>query len=384
MDRTHFSYAMIMISSTLLVSTGCDTPIFDPGPPDDALDPTGVWRHESGEFFFSPEKQLEYLVLDQDGILTMTFRDLNTNIINCPDTVYARIKDNALVLGIGGLVSQAVTESGVMLYAMPDRDTLELIEDVGSTTIFRRETEVPKESQCKPLSIEQTFEELAVFPRQRSGLAYDGTLLWVTDEENGMLYSINPDSGKIGKPMQWTRALDVHVTQDGDFWGVCDDCPVVLDSALAERRTKDNGQVKDSVYEIELGLTVNSFDVEALAFDDVAKVLWLHGKFNDTNRYGFLKVNAEEPEPDKLLVSVEFDNELKSIAWDGGHLWAITSYPQYVIQIDVEAFQAVATYQTPDSDIDWRGITAVGSHLYLAGKDFETDTGVLMKVSADD
>ncbi|MCG8406668.1 MAG: hypothetical protein MI923_15845 [Phycisphaerales bacterium] len=388
-NQEKFWSAMALLSCAIFTSGGCDTPTpFDPGPgpgqPDGEPDLTGVWRRESGELLSFSEETLDYLVLDEGGTLKMTFRNQKTNMIHCSDTVYARISDNALVLGYGGLQSQVFAGAGVMLYAMPDPETLELIEDVDLKTTFRREKTLPDESQCKSLIVEQTFDELAVFPRRDSGLAYDGTSLWVTDEATKMLYPIKPDSGKIGNPIQSDQTLNVFAIQGDDFWGVCDGCPVVLEKALAQRRTKDNGQVVDSVFQTELGLTANSFEIAAIAFDDAAKVLWLHGKFKDTNHYGFLKVNAEGPEPDKLLDSVEFDDELKSIASEGRFLWAITSYPQRIVQIDLETLLATATYEVPDSDIEWRGIAVVGSCLYLIGKDYRTNAGMLTKVSTGD
>jgi hypothetical protein len=68
------------------------------------------------------------------------------------------------------------------------------------------------------------------------------------------------------------------------------------------------------------------------------------------------------------------------MTWDGANLWALVgSSPQAVVRIDVNAARVVATFVVPDSSVQWQGIAAVGSQLFLVGR--SGATGVLVGVS---
>lgn len=373
------------LASVLLGTAGCETGV-DPNPlpnPGDPADPgagvgdpigpdlAGVWRRESGRLFSFAEEQLEYLVLDEDGSIRASVRNQSTNILECRNGLYARVTDDAMVMSFdAGPNVQSIAGSGLMLFEMPDADTLYLM-DRDEMTTFVREAEWPEVSQCKQPVVEQIFEDLAVRPSFDSGLAYDGTSLWFRDDF-GMIYPIDPESGELGMPVNLTRSENVQAAQADDFWGVCQ-----CGAGLVERRTKQDVLV-DYVTETELGV---DFRAQSAAFDKTGKVLWIFGQEGVERRRGFLKVDAEplDPMPNELLEHVEFDTHLNGIAANGAFLWAI--YHRSIVKIDTQTYQSVATYTLQGDYVDWYGIAVVGNYLYVIGENYELGTGVLMKVA---
>jgi hypothetical protein len=86
-----------------------------------------------------------------------------------------------------------------------------------------------------------------------------------------------------------------------------------------------------------------------------------------------------------LLDFHDFDVAFRSMTWDGSHMWAVME-TQNVVEIDMTTFQAVATYDTPDVDVEWIGIASApasvggGNSLYLIGRDTISGDGVLKEV----
>jgi len=86
-----------------------------------------------------------------------------------------------------------------------------------------------------------------------------------------------------------------------------------------------------------------------------------------------------------LLDSHDFSVRVRSMAWDGAHMWAVTD-AQNVVEIDMTTFQAVATYDTPDVTVEWIGLAIApssvggGNSIFLIGSDHATGDGVLKEL----
>ena len=379
--------ATFALAAILFGVPGCETGVDpnplpdpqDPGPvvgDPDVANPSGFWRRESGRLFSFGHYQLEYLMLGDDGSIRTTVRDQLTNILYCTDGLYAHF-EGAIVMDLTGRDVQSISGSDVMLIEMPDADSLQLM-DRNEMTTFVREADVPVGYQCKEVVVEAYFEGLDVMPDYYSGLAYDGTLLWFRDRDSDLIYPIDPESGELGMARNLTRAKDVQAFQGDDFWSVCN----CSNRVLVERRTKLD-VVLDEVSEAELNV---EFYANAAAFDNTEKVLWIYGENTTTERNGFLKVNAEPAAPDanELLDQAEFDAYLDAIAADGPYLWALAdSDSPHIVKIDTRTYRAVATYTLPHDRVRWYGIAVGGDYLYLIGRNYEQDTGVLMKLAKD-
>lgn len=353
------------------------TPSPDPDPfprpaPEEEQDPSGVWRYQTGpigqSFDYDFEFQFEYLVLNSNGTMQLSLRSPSTGALRCWYGIHSVIEDT-LFINIDYDYDDFFGFTGFAFFFMPDENTLELIGVRGELSVLTREPELPQEFDCGTLNVLNRFDDLAVRPDDDTGLAFDGTVLWFTDNVDRKAYPIAPQTGTLGAPLDLTNGRYVHAAQGLDFW-THDQGP------SAKRLTRANAIVDEVNTSTDLA---EPLQLEALAFDSVDNVLWMHG-YNSTDRvHRFLKVNAEV-EPDALLDKADFDQFLLALTWDGASLWAITGYPQSVIQIDASTMKAIATYRVPDGQIEWQGIAAIDSSLFLIGDDYRNRAGVLIEV----
>ncbi len=341
----------------------------------------GAWRYLSGSAFSGPqfsdqdfEGTLRFLVLAEDGTLDLLLQDEASLTLFCHRGVYVRTT--------GGLVVEIRRESEAVtllfLRQQPDADTLVLLDASGGATTFAREAAVPPQLACIAPTVLSTRPGLAAVPTFFTGLAFDGTDLWFTDENEDDVYPIDPVTGVLGAPITFDNSQFqmVHACQGTDFWTHCR-CG---GSQEAQRRTQADAFVDQVDTQVDL---LEEISVRAIAYDPVAAVLWLHG-FGDDGIARFLRVDSDS-EPDVLLQTGDFDVSLRSMAWDGTNMWGITQ-SQNIVRIDVSTFTAIATYDTPDVNVEWTGIASApasggpGNSIYLIGRDTASGTGVLTEI----
>jgi hypothetical protein len=341
-----------------------------------------AWQYVSGPAFSGPrfsdedfEGTLRYLVLEDDGHASLHLEHEPTGTLFCHHAVYAPTSDGLVI----EVRRQFDSLTIVFLRDQPDEQTLELTDAAGATSVFSRDAAVPAEFVCQTLVVRATHPGLAAVPTFFTGMAWDGTALWFTDENETEVYPIDPGSGILGAPLPFDNSQFqmVHAAQGTDFWTHCR-CG---GSQEAQRRTQLDAAVDTVDTEVDL---LEEISVRAIAWDSVSSHLWLHG-FGDDNTARFLEVDSDS-EPDGLLATNSFDVSLRSMVWDGTHMWGITD-EQNVVRIDMSTFQAVATYDVPDVTVEWIGISYApasvggGNSLYLIGRDTTTGLGVLAEVS---
>src|SRR5262245_7383024 len=343
---------------------------------------TAAWRWVSGPAFAGPpfsdqdfEGTLRFLVLNDDGTLELLSQDEGSDTLFCNHGVYSTTHDG-LVLEIRREFSSVTI---LFLRDQPDGQTLVLTDVTGEESVFDREAAVPASLECLTLNVQTVHSGYSAVPTFFTGLAFDGTFLWFTDENEEDVFPIDPMTGALGVPVQLVASQFqmVHACQGTDFWTHCR-CG---GSQEAQRRTQADVFVDQVDTENDL---LNEISVRGIAYDAVGNVLWLHGFGRDDRIARFLQVDSNA-EPDVLLSSDDFNVDLLSIAWDGTNMWGITSI-QNIVRIDVGTFKATATYETPDVNVEWRGIASapassgIGTSLYLIGRDTVTGEGVLAEV----
>jgi hypothetical protein len=341
----------------------------------------GAWRHVSGPAFSGPsssdtdfEGTLRFLSLEEGGLASLHLEDTASGTLFCHRGVYATTEDGIVM----EFRREFETVTMVFLRDQPDGQTLELVDAGGETSVFDREAAVPAEFRCLPLTVRSTRAGLDAVPTFFTGLAFDGANLWFMDENETDLFPIDPVTGVLGAPLPFDNSQFQmpHACQGTDFWTHCR-CG---GSQEAQRRTQADAEVDTVDTEVDLAEEIS---VRAIAYDPVAAALWLHG-FGDDNVARFLKVDSDA-EPDLLLQTDDFNVSLRSMAWDGTHMWAITDV-QNIVQIDLATFTAVATYDSPDVTADFIGIASApasfggGNSLYLIGRDTISGDGVLVEV----
>ena len=145
----------------------------------------------------------------------------------------------------------------------------------------------------------------------------------------------------------------------------------------AERRTALDVSVDTVDTDTDLS---HEISIRGIAYDNSGNFLWLHGYSYDTNKRTLLKVNSNA-EPDVLISAVDLDISIRSMSWEGTHLWALTStYPPVIVRIDPTTAQSTATYIVPDRTVNWYGIASTGSQIFLLGSD-SSNKGIIISIT---
>lgn len=329
----------------------------------------GIWGRTTGSILRLEGGALpESLVLDPRGAGRLLFRQDESGVLTCDEILHARSGD-VVMLESGRSTFWPPTR--LLLASRSDANTLLLREAGGATATFSRIAAVAED--CLRLTVERRFDGLPVVPHHFSGLAYDGTSLWYEADEgsgSGRAYPVNPATGVLGTPVdlaRFTQFSHVHAMQSGDFWTHCG-CGVGQE---AQRQTAA-GTTVDTIDTRDLG---DEIGIYAIAYDPVARVLYLHGSSYSRGKGRLLRVDSDA-EPDVLLGAADLPVSLAGMTWDGTQLWGLIGGSLGVVRIDPATNRAVATYEVPDASVEWQGIAAVGSRLYLIGR--KDGAGVLV------
>ena len=69
------------------------------------------------------------------------------------------------------------------------------------------------------------------------------------------------------------------------------------------------------------------------------------------------------------------------MAFDGTHLWGITTIAsQVVVKIDPATAEVLESYELPDENVSWNGLEVDGSHIYMLGLDLAGE-GVIVRLN---
>ena len=339
-------------------------------------DPSGIWQYtgsegrggSSGTPFLDTGLTPRFLTLETDGRGRVNLENESSGALLCAEFPWARGASPAITLDLTRVQFQSTR---VLRTALPSDDELRLTDNLGVTLVFSRASAVPADAQCGTLVEQQRFTGLPR-PSSISGLAYDGTSLWYSDDTGSTAYPVDPATGAVGTPVDVFGY--VHAAQAGDFWTHC-----WCGSNDEAKRVSPGGSTVDTVTATELG---ESIGIRALAFDAAAGALWISGRSNDSFNEGRLARAITDGEPDFLQMSGPFDTRLAALAFDGTVLWGLTEdSPRTVVRIHPLNGNAEASFTVPDATVEWYGIASVGGQLFLLGSSTAGD-GVIASFTA--
>jgi hypothetical protein len=354
-----------MLVGVVLVGGGCPTNSIGGS----TVTPAGAWQLTSGDVLSSlvDFPPLTYLLFNADGTGEVYTKDSATGTLSSRSLTFSQ-SGKSLTVDIGG-------EVAVVSFSLPNATSLQLTDDTGAQSLFKQVAAVPPEAQCKSFQVGSRFD-LSVLPvtGYTSGLGFDGTMLWFSQANTDSVYPVNPTTGVLGTPVTLSASQfdNLQTMQGADFWLLCD-CG---NDSTTNRRTN----MDVSVSTVDTNTFADPVSIEAMAYDNGNNVLWLDGSRLLDRQGWLLEVNSNATPP-TLLQNAAFDVSLRSLTWDGTHLWALTyTRSGVIIEVDVTTFQAVATYNSPDLTVEWAGIASVGPDLFLTGVTAD-NKGVLQKVT---
>lgn len=338
----------------------------------------GTWQLRSGIMLPNFDANLEVtgLVLDDDGMGRVFFRDLLTGANDCVRILYLFYNNDTLLIDF-------VRERSLRMHAertnifptvVIDGDFLGLADGAGNIALFSREDALPAEMSCGALQVVELFSNIPV-PSFFSGLVlFNGDLIYNSTNNQIEVFDLATDS--IAAPLAPTNSRFIQTTQSvaipPHFWHHCA-CGGSPDISRSNLTT-----VFDTVH------TTNDLSrqitIRAAAFLPTTNRLWLHG-FGQANggRFVFLIVDSNA-EPDVLEQVIDFNREVRGLAFDGTDLWGfVTMATRSVARINPVTGKVVETFEVPDEDVaTWVGIAFEGAHMYLLGIANTNSTGPVL------
>ena len=360
----------------------------NPGDPDPGGTPPvpeaptlfAAWVIETGELIanFRDNFSIKGLILNDDGTGRLFIRDLNTDGKDCA-RVYVLYDGDSLVLDLAAepLRQHANGRSMTFPFVAFDEDSLSLADENGFITNFTRVEEMPADVACGELEVAESYEGLPApdnFGRVNNGnlVPHHGTLVY--NSTNDMIERFDYANGVLFTPLGPTGQDNVYAAQTESFvtdlWTAC-----ICGSNDTIRRT-DLNNVFD---EIDTNDNLRKLSVDSAAYHAPTDRLWVHGLYVDGARYEFQVYRMDE-DPSQLARISIFNRHLKGMAFHGDELWAIVDYAsRSIVRIDTQTRDVVESYEVPDEDVNWSGLTFVGDDMYLLGGTQDGD-GVIYKI----
>ncbi len=338
----------------------------------------GTWQLRSGIMLPNFDANLEVtgMVLDDGGMGRVFFRDLLTGTNDCVRILYLFYNNDTLLIDFVRERSLRLHPERTNIFptVVIDGDFLGLADGAGNIALFSREDALPADVSCGALQVVELFTNIPV-PSFFSGLVlFNGDLVYNSTNNQIEVFDLATDA--IIAPLAPTNSRLIQTTQSvaipPHFWHHCA-CGGSPDISRSNLTT-----VFDTIH------TANDLSrqitIRAAAFVPTTNRLWLHG-FGQANggRFVFLIVDSNA-EPDVLDQAIDFNREVRGLAFDGTDLWGfVTMATRSVARINPGTGRVVETFEVPDEDVaTWVGIAFEGDHMYLLGITNTNSTGPVL------
>ena len=354
----------------------------DPTPVPEAPTLFAAWVAEAGELIanYRDDLSIRGLILNEDGTGRLFIRDLRTDGKDCA-RVYVVYDGDSLVLDLGAEPLLRNTDNRSMTFPVVafDEDSLSLADEDGFVTHFTRVEEMPADVACGELEVAESYAGLPApesFGRSKHGdlVPHHGTLVYNSDDD--MIERFDYTNGVLFTPLGPTTNNSVFTAQTESFvtdlWTAC-----LCNGGYDTIRRTDLNTVFDEVNtDDDIG---GELTIRSAAYHALTDRLWLHGLWITEGWYYF-RIYKTDDEPNEFMDTFIFDRRLRGMAFHGNELWAIVDYAtRSIVRIDTQTGDVVESYEVPDEDVTWSGLTFVGDHMYLLGSTQDRE-GVIYKV----
>jgi hypothetical protein len=341
----------------------------------------GVWRLSDGDSVHGFDTEdLKYLQFNSDGTGMLVYEH-EFGLLANPEFLYAVINEDTISIDFPWN-TMVMFSANLYMYTRSDSGALEVSDAHGNTLRFTSESAIPDSMIMEEVEGFTDYPDLEIEPDSPSGLVYDGTLLWFEEDYTRTVYPFDPVRGTLDSDPSAGRELSfagqyTHIKsyQGASFWTTCH-CGANEEAA---RVNEMNGSEIDRIdTDGDLG---DPMSVSALAWDGTH--LWVEGRRDADNKNSLYKVDANA-EPDLLIAIYESIN-LNALAFDGTDFWGLSFYHgSKLVRFELTAsrISVLASYEIPDSTINWNGLEVVGNDIFLLGDDYTSPKpGIIRKVS---
>lgn len=373
-----FFTSVVVMGFCLIIFVGCGSDDGDTNILSFNSEIAGIWKMTSGNSFsLLNVDDLQYMQFNEDGTVLVVYQN-EFNILANKHFLYAVVNENTVAMDFGSMEGMHIL-SNLFIYDRPDISTLSLTDHLQNTIILTSETQIPSSLFYEEFSDQKEYTDLEIEPDYDTNVVYDGTYLWYEEYNTSTLYPFDPSSGMIvsasaidmGAAGQYTHIQDY---QSGDFWTHCR-CG---DNDEASRRDVTGSEIDIVDTTNDLG---SGIGIDAIAWD--GSNLWINGYSSDESK-SLLHMVDSDVEPDSLVATYD-STSLLALSKNGSDFWALSNYEGTVIikfELDSTEISMISTYEVPDNEIEWRGITSVNSYIYLLGEDWHAEnSGVIVRLT---
>ncbi len=333
--------------------------------------PFGTWLLEGGATLttFIDQADVTAMILNEDGTGRVFLTDRFTGARDC---VQAFNVYDGQTLVVDFTADPNITFGINRFFTFPvvavDHGALGLADESGEVAWFSRQSQLPDDVTCGELEIQRTFTNLPAPQFFSDMVHFNGDLVYSTST-NIERFDLN--TNRMGVPLGPTSGRLVQTVQGDHFWTHCG-CGGSRD---AFRRNLTN--IFDTVSsESEMG---GATTMRALAYNSVEDLLWIHGRPFDSQFGQFFLVDTRS-EPDVVVETLSFNRDLRALAFDGTDMWGIVQIAsQTVVRINTITGEVFESYEIPDEDVTWSGLSIDPFSMYLLGTD-ASGAGVIAKV----
>ncbi len=338
--------------------------------------PFGHWLLEDGLLLDEVDTSLEAMAITvgEDGFGRVYFRDLRTGTNDCV-RAFVLYDGEQMALDFSAEASLSFNPNRTVFFPLviAGQDTLSLADEFGNIALLSRQEVLPDDVTCGELEVVDVISGL---PRPNSFgdlNFFDGDLVFNSTDNLIEVFDLQTDT--LIAPLGPTNSRFIQTTQPVSqtqhFWHHCG-CGGSPDAFRSNLTT-----VFDSFH------TGNNFNEEitirAGAYVTDTDRLWLHGFGDNDNRGKFLVINPNV-EPDVLEETIDFHRSVRGLTFDGDDLWGMVQMAtRSIARIDAETGDVIETYELPDEDIFWTGLSFDEEFMYLIGSDASL-TGVLYRL----
>jgi streptogramin lyase len=135
-----------------------------------------------------------------------------------------------------------------------------------------------------------------------SGMAWDGAKLWITVDGEGMIYRVDPESGRVERRLPFASRETAGSAWDGSaLW------QIAYKARTISRLDPASGRVMAVIP------TPGPGECSGMTFDGTR--LWVAN-------YDTEMIYAVMPRDGRVVAQISGNRETTGLAWDDGHLWA--------------------------------------------------------------
>jgi len=196
-----------------------------------------------------------------------------------------------------------------------------------------------------------TVSSISALGGSTSGLAWDGTNLWASDDNKKLIYKLNPSTGEVKSSFSSHTYNIRGLAWDGsNLWII----EISGSASIIHKLNPNNGEIVSS-------FTIPNSYLHGITWDGTN--LWVADAKSDDRRDRIYKLNPATGDVINSLSSPAGKNTL-GLAWDGTNLWVADEGSKRIYKLNPATGEVISSLSSP-AGAPW-GLTWDGTYLWAS------------------